>query len=194
MFGAEFVELRPVSGHTAGNAVMMGLCKPGDTVLELSRECGGHRLASKLVTSELIPLHVAYHAFDDASFNLDVKGTIEQVAHLKPRLLFVGSSNFLFPIPLKELADELKSYPNTVLVYDASHVLGLIVGKWCNLLEQWCFDGADINGGVPSVTVEPPLGTVARLGLGPRGNACVGKGICGFCRAKCPRFGKGAPQ
>jgi glycine hydroxymethyltransferase len=129
VFGADFVELRPVSGHTAGNAIMMGLCKPGDTVLELSRECGGHRLASKLVTSELIPLHVEYHAFDDASFNLDVEGTLGQVDRLKPRLLIVGSSNFLFPIPLKELADGLKAYPDTVLVYDASHVLGLIVGK-----------------------------------------------------------------
>ncbi len=129
VLGADFVELRPVSGHTAGNAVMMGLCKPGDTVLELSRDCGGHRLASKLVTSELIPLRVEYHAFDDSSFNLDVEGTLEQVSRLKPRLLFVGSSNFLFPIPLMELAEGLKSYPDTVLVYDASHVLGLIVGK-----------------------------------------------------------------
>jgi len=129
VFRADFVELRPVSGHTAGNAIMMGLCKPGDMVLELSRECGGHRLASKLVTSKLIPLHVEYHAFDDASFNLDVESTLEQVEHLKPRLLIVGSSNFLFPIPLRELADGLKAFPDTVLVYDASHVLGLIVGQ-----------------------------------------------------------------
>lgn len=129
VFRADFVELRPVSGHTAGNAIMMGLCKPGDLVLELSRECGGHRLASKLVTSKLIPLHVEYHAFDDASFNLDVERTLEQVEHLKPRLLIVGSSNFLFPIPLRDLADGLKAFPDTVLVYDASHVLGLIVGQ-----------------------------------------------------------------
>jgi glycine hydroxymethyltransferase len=129
VFRADFVELRPVSGHTAGNAIMMGLCKPGDMVLELSRECGGHRLASKLVTSKLIPLHVEYHAFDEAAFNLDIVGTLDQVERLKPRLLFVGSSNFLFPIPLRELAEGLKAFPDTVLVYDASHVLGLIVGQ-----------------------------------------------------------------
>ncbi len=129
VFQADFVELRPVSGHTAGNAIMMGLCKPGDLVLELSRECGGHRLASKLITSKLIPLHVDYHAFDATSFNIDVKATLEQVERLKPRLLIVGSSNFLFPIPLRELADGLKAFPDTVLVYDASHVLGLIVGQ-----------------------------------------------------------------
>lgn len=128
VFRADYVELRPISGHTAGNAIMMGLCKPGDTVMELSREGGGHRLASKLISAPLIPLSVMYHAFDATSFNLDVGATLELVKRHKPRLLIVGSSNFLFPIPLRELADGLKAYPDTILVYDASHVLGLIVG------------------------------------------------------------------
>jgi len=128
VFQADYVELRPVSGHTAGNAIMMGLCKPGDTVMELSREGGGHRLASKLISAPLIPLSVIYHSFDLVTFNLDVGGTLDLVKRHKPRLLIVGSSNFLFPIPLRELADGLKAYPDTILVYDASHVLGLIVG------------------------------------------------------------------
>lgn len=128
VFQADAVELRPVSGHTAGNAVMMGLCRPGDTVMELSREGGGHRLASKLVTSPLIPLQVEYLPFNAESFNLDVDATVRRVAEIRPRLIFVGSSNFLFPAPLRELAAALKAYPETIIVYDASHVLGLIAG------------------------------------------------------------------
>lgn len=128
IFKASAVELRPVSGHTAGNAVMMGLCRPGDTVMEISRESGGHRLASKLVTSPLIPLKVEYLPFDSRSFNLDVPRTLEAVERIRPRLIFVGSSNFLFPIPLRELAAGLRGRPETVIAYDASHVLGLIAG------------------------------------------------------------------
>jgi len=141
VFRAREVELRPVSGHTCGNAVMMGLCRPGDTVMELNREGGGHRLASKLVTSPLIPLQVEYLPFDAETFNLDVEATLREVDRLRPRLVIVGSSNFLFPVPLRELARGLEVFPETVLVYDASHVLGLIAGgRFQDPLEE----GADL--------------------------------------------------
>src|SRR5205814_1039390 len=54
LFGARHADLRPLSGHVAGEAVIMGLCKPGDTVLELDAVGGGHRLAEKLTCASLI--------------------------------------------------------------------------------------------------------------------------------------------
>ncbi len=129
LFRASHVELRPLSGHTAGNAVMAGLCRPGDTVMELSREGGGHRLATKLATAPLIPLNIQHLPFDDAAFNVDVEQTLQVVRETRPRLVIVGSSNFLFPVPLRALAEGLLDVPDTVLVYDASHVLGLIAGR-----------------------------------------------------------------
>jgi len=47
LFDAKFAELRPLSGHIAGIAPMMALCKPGDAVVELDQQAGGHRLAAK---------------------------------------------------------------------------------------------------------------------------------------------------
>src|SRR5690242_11201085 len=43
LFRAEFVELRAIAGHLAGLAIILAVCRPGDTVLELGREAGGHR-------------------------------------------------------------------------------------------------------------------------------------------------------
>jgi glycine hydroxymethyltransferase len=128
VFRSRYVELRPLSGHTAGNAVMMSLCQPGDLVLELGRHSGGHRLATKLAASPLISLRVEFLPFDPVAFNVDVERTLNLVHQHRPRLIILGASNFLFPSPVRELAEGLREYPETVLAYDASHVLGLIAG------------------------------------------------------------------
>ncbi|NLE45277.1 MAG: serine hydroxymethyltransferase [Chloroflexi bacterium] len=128
VFGARHVELRPISGHTAGNAVIMGLCQPGDLVLELGRAAGGHRLATKLASSSLVSLRVDYLPFDAAAFNVDVERTLHMVRDLRPRLVILGASNFLFPSPVRELADGLRESSDTILAYDVSHVLGLVAG------------------------------------------------------------------
>lgn len=141
VFGADHVELRPVSGHTCGNALMMGLCQPGDTVMELSREGGGHRLARKLATSPLIPLRVEDLPINPDTLDIDPEATAAAVDRLRPRLVIVGSSNFIFPVRLRELKRALAPFPEVVLVYDASHVLGLIAGgRFQNPLEE----GADL--------------------------------------------------
>jgi glycine hydroxymethyltransferase len=128
VFRARYAELRPLSGHVAGSAVIMAFCRPGDLVLELGRESGGHRLAAKLATSKLAPLQVAWLPFDALAFNVDVARTLDLVRQRHPRLIILGASNFLFPSPVRELADGLRDFPDTLLAYDASHVLGLIAG------------------------------------------------------------------
>lgn len=128
IFQANFVELRPLSGHIAGDSIIMGLCNPGDLILELSREDGGHRIATKLASSPLVSLRVEYLPFDPFSYNVDVEKTLALINKKRPRLIILGSSNFLFPHPIKDIAIGLRVHPETILVYDASHVLGLIAG------------------------------------------------------------------
>ena len=128
VFRAQYVELRPLSGHVAGDAVMMALCRPRDAILELGRRDGGHRLATKLASSPMVDLRVEFLPFDPVTFNVDVSRTMDMVRELHPRLIILGASNFLFPNPVQELAGRLSEFPETILVYDASHVLGLIAG------------------------------------------------------------------
>ena len=128
LFGAEHVDLRPLSGHVAGIAVLMALCQPGDTVVELDAAAGGHRLAEKLSEASLVNLEVAALPFDAKRFNVDIDRSRELVRRLRPRVVILGSSGFLFPHPVTALREIVDEVPGTYLLYDASHVLGLIAG------------------------------------------------------------------
>ncbi len=129
LFDVAFVEPRPLSGHIAGAATIMAFTQPGDVVLELDGASGGHRLAEKINATHYAALQVHALPFDPVVYNVDVGRTIDLAHRLHPRLIILGSSLFLFPHPVAELASELRDLPDTLLAYDASHVLGLIAGR-----------------------------------------------------------------
>jgi glycine hydroxymethyltransferase len=127
LFRCRHADLRPLSGHVAGIAVLMACCRPGDLVLELDAPGGGHRLARKLNEAPLCPLHVESLPMDPAAYNIDVARTVAFIHEHRPRVVILGSSLFLFPHPVRPLADALNEYGG-ILQFDASHVLGLIAG------------------------------------------------------------------
>jgi glycine hydroxymethyltransferase len=127
LFCAGAADLRALSGHVAGSAAVMGLCEPDDLVLELDREAGGHRLTSKLCESRAIRLQVEAVPFDGSAYQVDVEATVHKIKQRRPRVVILGSSNYLFPTPLEDIAAAC-SECGTTLVMDASHVLGLIAG------------------------------------------------------------------
>jgi glycine hydroxymethyltransferase len=157
LFGARYVELRALSGHVAGAAVLMGLCRPNDMVLEVGRDGGGHRLAAKLAGAPLAPLQVKFLPFDGYRYNIDVRGAVDLIRETAPRLVILGSSNFLFPHPVAQLAEELHRRPDAILAYDASHVMGfLAAGRFQSPLSE----GADIVFGSTHKTLPGPQGGI----------------------------------
>lgn len=128
LFNASYVDLRPLSGNIAGIAAVFGLGSPGDTVLEVHN---GHRYAEKLATSNLrIDLKSVLIPWDSVKFNVDLDRTVSLIRELRPKLVILGSGRFLFPQPVRELKIEMQKYnPDSYLIYDAAHVLGLIAGK-----------------------------------------------------------------
>ena len=155
VFHASEVELRPISGHVAGAAVLLGLCQPGDVILEPGRDAGGHREGGKLTAGTAIPLKIQYLPFDAAHYNIDIPAAIRQIAETRPRAVILGSSNFLFPHPVAEIAAALP--PETILIYDASHVLGLIAaGRFQNPLAE----GAHLVFGSTHKTLPGPQGGI----------------------------------
>ena len=128
LFHVAYVEPRPLSGHIAGAATIMAFTKPGDVVFELDGTSGGHRLAEKLNATHYAALQVHGLPFDPVAYNLDLDETVDLAHRLHPRMIILGSSLFLFPHPVAELASALRDLPDTLLAYDASHVLGLIAG------------------------------------------------------------------
>jgi glycine hydroxymethyltransferase len=158
VFGARYVELRCTSGHLAGVAVTLGVCRPGDVVLELARDAGGHRQAERLASStDLICLSVKALPFDQAVYNIDTALAIELIGAVRPRLVILGSSNFLFPHPVAEIAQAIHDVPGAVLAYDASHVMGFLAAhRFQRPLEE----GADVVFGSTHKTLPGPQGGI----------------------------------
>ncbi len=136
LFKSEFADVRPISGVVANLAIYSAFSNPGDVMIAPSIPAGGHISHGKKEhsgTAGLVHgLEIEFFAFDSEEMNIDVEKTKLKVEDLKkqgklPRIAMFGGSVFLFPHPIKELADFLKSYDIHVN-YDAAHVAGLIAG------------------------------------------------------------------
>lgn len=127
LFGAAYVDLRPLSGNIAGIIAMFALGRPGDTVLEVHN---GHMYAAKLANSGLkVELKSIPIPWDAMNANIDLDRTVSLIREHRPGLVSIGSAHFVFPQPVRELRAAMDRYsPGSLLVYDAAHVMGLIAG------------------------------------------------------------------
>lgn len=123
---------------------------PGDRMLTLAIPNGGHISSGRKEFSgtagSVHGLEVEYFPFDRHEMNIDVdkaKQKIEKMTkeeNKPPKLGMFGGSLFLFPQPLKELAESLHNVGATV-AYDAAHVAGLIAG---GTFQDPLREGADV--------------------------------------------------
>ena len=136
LFNAEFADVRAVSGVVANLAIYSSYSNPGDVMMASSIPAGGHISQGKKEhsgTAGLVHgLDIEFFAFDPEEMTLDVDKTKAKVEDLKsqdrlPKIAMFGGSVFLFPHPVKELADFLKGH-DMHINYDAAHVAGLIAG------------------------------------------------------------------
>ena len=136
LFNAEFADVRPVSGACANLAVYSALSDPGDTMMALSIQNGGHISAGKKEfsgTAGLVHgLDIEYMVFDKENMNIDVDETKKKLKAVqssgkKVKIVMFGGSLFLFPHPVKDLTEAVLEVGATPC-YDAAHVAGLIAG------------------------------------------------------------------
>jgi len=136
LFKSEFADVRPISGVVANLAIYSAFSNPGDVMIASSIPAGGHISHGKKEhsgTAGLVHgLEIEFFAFDSEEMTLDVDKTKAKVEDLKsqgrlPKIAMFGGSVFLFPHPVKELADFLKGH-GMHINYDAAHVAGLIAG------------------------------------------------------------------
>jgi glycine hydroxymethyltransferase len=136
LFSCRYADVRPTSGTVANMAVLKALIKPGETATVLDTANGAH-----------IP-------FSNEEMNIDIDGAVKLIKQVKPKLALCGQSVFLFPTPLKPIAEaahEVGAY----VVYDAAHVLGLIAGK---RFQDPLREGADVMNGSTHKTLPGPQG------------------------------------
>jgi len=136
LYKAKFADVRPISGVVANLVIYSAFTNPGDIMLAPFIPAGGHISHGKKEhsgTAGLVHgLEIEFYPFDAQEMTIDVDKTKQKVKQLKkdnrlPKMAMFGGSLFLFPHPVKELSDFLKSY-DMHINYDAAHVAGLIAG------------------------------------------------------------------
>ncbi len=134
LFGAEHANVQPHAGSNANLAVYQALLKPGDTVLAMRLDHGGHLThgSPASITSKVWKF-VSY-GVSPASDDPDKPGEVidfDQVADLarseRPALIVAGSTAYariIDPLPFREIADSV----GAKFMFDAAHPAGLIAG------------------------------------------------------------------
>jgi len=154
MVNAVGVELRPTSGTLANAAVFRVLAEPGDKATIAPVQAGAHVSHTKFGTLGALGIKQVDLPYDEENMNVDVDGAVKIIEEVKPKFVVLGGSVYLFPHPVRELADAAHSV-GAKLVYDAAHVFGLIVGgAWRNPLEH----GADVMTASTHKTFPGPQG------------------------------------
>lgn len=140
MFNCKNADVRPISGTVANDIVFSAFVRHNDIVVVNSTQAGGHISHYIYGSMGSYTKNILQFPLTKDGFHIDVEETKKLICNAKPSLIVLGKSLFLFPEPVKELREVCKS-TGTKMIYDASHVLGLIAGKqFQNPLEE----GADI--------------------------------------------------
>ena len=128
LFDCKFANVQPHSGAQANGAVYLALLKPGDTIMGMSLNSGGHLThGSKASVSGKWFNAIAYD-IDKETGLINYKDVEKLALETKPKLIIAGGSAYSRIIDFKkfrEIADKVNAY----LMVDMAHFSGLVAGK-----------------------------------------------------------------
>lgn len=127
VFKSKFACVQPLSGHIAAMITIISTAKKNDLMFAIASENGGYDGYGPAYIPDIFGLRAGTLPFDADTFNLDTQVAADQIRKQKPRLVILGASLILFPYDMAPIR-EACSRSGTTLVYDGSHVLGLIAG------------------------------------------------------------------
>jgi glycine hydroxymethyltransferase len=135
LFGAEHANVQPHAGANANLAVYQALLEPGDTILAMRLDHGGHLTHGSPASITSKVWRFVSYGVSPASSDPDKPGEIidfDQVSDVarreRPKLIVAGStaySRIIDPLPFREIADSV----GALFMFDAAHPAGLIAGK-----------------------------------------------------------------
>lgn len=159
LFGAEYVNVQPHSGSQANMAVYMTLLNPGDTILGLSLDHGGHLTHGSLVNfSGQIYKSIGYTLNKETKL-LDYNIVEDLAKKEKPKLIVTGASAYSRDwdySKFREIADKV----GALLMMDMAHPAGLIAKGLLNNPLEYC----DVVTSTTHKTLRGPRGGVILMG------------------------------
>ncbi len=127
LFGCQYANVQPHSGAQANYAVYLALCKPGDTVLGMNLDHGGHLTHGSPVNFSGKNYNIVDYGIDFATGRIDYDQLRRTALECRPRMIIAGASAYPRIIDFKrfrEIADEVGAY----LMVDMAHIAGLVAG------------------------------------------------------------------
>ena len=127
LFGAEHANVQPHSGANANMAVYLGLLDPGDTVLGLRLDQGGHLTHGSPVNASGILYRFVSYGVTKSDERIDFDQVRDLAIEHRPKIIVAGATAYpriIDPAPFREIADEV----GALFMFDAAHVAGLIAG------------------------------------------------------------------
>ena len=127
LFGFDHANVQPHSGTQANMAVYLGLLKPGDTVMGMQLDAGGHLTHGHPVNASGKLYNFVSYGVDRETETIDYDGMLALAKEHQPKLIVVGATAYPRQIDFaraREIADEV----DAVLMADMAHISGLIAG------------------------------------------------------------------
>ena len=127
LFGSEHANVQPHSGANANVATYLALLEPGDTVLGLSLDHGGHLTHGRDVNiSGRLYNFIPYH-LTKSDERLDMDEVRDLAVKHRPKMIVAGATAYartIEPKPFREICEET----GALFMFDAAHIAGLIAG------------------------------------------------------------------
>ncbi|KAA0005143.1 MAG: serine hydroxymethyltransferase [Thermoplasmata archaeon] len=145
LFKVRHAIVTPLSGNLCNLAVIFSFSKPGDKIAGIPKEKGGYPFG--------------YEKFNRKLYKISMRGyeiDVEKIRRQDVSFVLLASSIFLFPHPVKKISEIFDS----IIVYDASHVLGLIAG---GEFQQPFKEGASVVIGSTHKTFPGPQGGIVLI-------------------------------
>ena len=124
LFGCDYANVQPHSGAQANMAVFVAMLKPGDTVMGMNLDQGGHLTHGSPVNFSGMYFNIASYGVNEEGF-IDYDQVEKLAMEARPKLIIAGASAYGRTIDFKrfrEIADQCGAY----LMVDMAHIAGLV--------------------------------------------------------------------
>jgi glycine hydroxymethyltransferase len=127
LFGAEHANVQPHAGANANMAAYLALLEPGDTVLGMRLDQGGHLTHGSPVNMSGRLYHFVAYGLTASDERIDLEQLEALAKEHRPKLIVAGATAYprlIDPEPIRRIADDV----GALFLFDAAHVAGLIAG------------------------------------------------------------------
>lgn len=124
LFGCDYANVQPHSGAQANMAVQFAILKPGDTVMGMNLDHGGHLTHGSPVNFSGAYFNIVPYGVNDEGF-IDYDKVMEIAMECKPKMIIAGASAYARTIDFKKFR-EIADACGAVLMVDMAHIAGLV--------------------------------------------------------------------